>query len=77
MSKETVNNFAAVSARTARFDLSKWQLANSWLAEGQADDRTPMSGAVPDGGGTPAEQRSLARRTHQANFKKWSQERHD
>jgi hypothetical protein len=59
------------------FDSIKWALANPWLVEGQADDREPMNGAVPDSGGTAAEQRSLARRTHQVMFKKWSQARHD
>jgi hypothetical protein len=62
---------------SVKFDLIKWELANPWLVGGQPDDRQPMNGAVPNGGGTPAEQASLARRTHQANFKKWSQDRHD
>ncbi len=60
-----------------RFDPIKWARANPWLAEGQADDRLPVNGAVVAGGGTPAEERSLARRTHQLMFKKWSQARHD
>jgi hypothetical protein len=36
-----------------------------------------MNGSVNDNGGTPSVQRSFARRTHQAMFKKWSQARHD
>ena len=60
-----------------RFDPIKWARANPWLAEGQADDRLQVNGAVAAGGGTPAEERSLARRTHQLMFKKWSQARHD
>lgn len=28
------------------FDPTRWALANPWLSEGQADDRTPMNGAV-------------------------------
>ena len=71
------NNTLANSPTRAPFDPTEWELANPWLAEGQADDRTPMNGAVADSGGTAAEQRSLARRTHQINFKKWSQARHD
>ena len=71
------NDTVADSQTQAPFDSTKWELANPWLAEGQDDDRTPMNGAVADSGGTAAEQRSLARRTHQANFKKWSQARHD
>jgi hypothetical protein len=62
---------------TMKFDLIKWEIANPWLVEGQADDRIPMSGAVAYSGGTAAEQRSLARRTHQEMFKKWSQERRE
>ena len=59
------------------FDPIKWARANPWLAEGQADDRLPVNGAVTASGRTPAEQRSLARSTHQLMFKKWSQARHD
>ena len=73
----TSNTAAGNSPAPQAFDPIKWALANPWLAEGQADDRTPMNGAVADGGGTAAEQRSLARRTHQLMFKKWSQARHD
>ena len=60
-----------------RFDPTKWALDNPWLAEGQANDRSPMNGAVSPSSGTSAEQRSFARRTHQEMFKKWSQARHD
>ena len=73
----TNNTAAGKSPAPQAFDAIRWALANPWLAEGQADDRTPMNGAVADGGGTAAEQRSLARRTHQLMFKKWSQARHD
>ena len=59
------------------FDPIGWALLNPWLSEGQPDDRTPMNGAVKDSGGTPSVQRSFARRSHQAMFKKWSQARRD
>lgn len=59
------------------FDPIRWAQLNPWLAEGQADDRTPMDGSVKDSSETPSVQRSFARRSHQAMFKKWSQERHD
>ena len=59
------------------FDARRWALANSWLAEGQADDRLPMDGSVTDSGETQSGQRAFARRTHQSRFKKWSQARHD
>lgn len=59
------------------FAAKRWRLGNTWLSEGQADDRTPMDGSVKDRGETPSGQRSFARRTHQLMFKKWSQARHD
>ena len=59
------------------FDPIKWARDNPWLVEGQADDRLPVNGAVTASSGTPAEQRSFARSTHQAMFKRWSQARHD
>ena len=65
------------SLAQAAFDPIAWLLANPWLAEGQADDRTPMNGAVADSGGSASAQRAFARRSHQLMFKKWSQARHD
>jgi hypothetical protein len=61
----------------AEFDPVRWARLNPWLAEGQADDRTPMNGSVTDSGGPPSVQRSFARRSHQRMFKTWSQARHD
>lgn len=86
--KATVDSLAALSPNSSsnneagnetspRFDPIKWARANPWLVEGQPDDRLPVNGAVAASDGTAAEQRSLARRTHQAMFKKWSQARHD
>lgn len=60
-----------------RFDPVKWARNNPWLVEGHPDDRLPVNGAVSASGRTPAEQRSFARSSHQARFKKWSQARHD
>jgi hypothetical protein len=65
------------SPTPAEFDPIRWAQLNPWLSEGQPDDRMPMNGCVKDGGGTPSVQRSFARRTHQAMFKKWSQARRD
>ena len=65
------------SQTPAEFDPIRWVLLNPWLSAGQPDDRMPMNGCVKDSGGTPSVQRSFARRTHQAKFKKWSQARHD
>ena len=63
------------------FDPIAWGRLNPWLVEGQADDRLPMDGTVAEleflvpGNSAPAK-RSLARRSHQLMFKKWSQARH-
>lgn len=59
------------------FDPIAFALANPWLSEGQADDRTPMDGSVARSTKTPSEQRAFARRSHQLMFKKWSQVRHE
>jgi hypothetical protein len=59
------------------FGRKRWWLANAWLAEGQADDRTQMDGSVTGSGETSSGQRAIARQTHQLMFKKWSQARHD
>ena len=65
------------SPAQAEFDPVRWARLNPWLSEGQADDRTPMNGAVKNIGGPPSAQRAFARRSHQAMFKKWSQTRRD
>lgn len=59
------------------FDPKRWALANRWLSEGQADDRSQMNGSVADIGGRPSDRRAFARQFHQVMFKKWSQVRHD
>ena len=65
------------SPKQAKFDPIRFAQLNPWLSEGQPDDRRPMNGSVKESGGVPSVQRSLARRSHQAMFKKWSQARHD
>ena len=65
------------SVTPTQFDAIHWGRLNPWLSEGQADDRTPMNGAVVESGGSASEQRAFARRSHQIMFKKWSQARHD
>jgi len=70
-----ISRSASLDARV--FDPIRWELANPWLVEGQPDDRMPVNGAVAVGGGTPAERRSFARRSHQLMFKKWSQDRRE
>jgi len=65
------------SPKQAKFDPIRWAQLNPWLSEGHPDDRRPMNGSVKESGGMPSVQRSFARRSHQAMFKKWSQARHD
>ncbi|HXQ35596.1 MAG TPA: hypothetical protein VN843_16385 [Anaerolineales bacterium] len=72
-----ITNAEANSPAPSEFDSVRWAQLNQWLLEGQADDRIPMNGSVKDSGGTPSRQRSFARKSHQAMFKKWSQARHD
>ena len=60
-----------------QFDPIRWRLANPWLAEGQADDRTQVDGTVMTTSGSKSAQRAFARQSHQLMFKRWSQERHD
>jgi hypothetical protein len=55
----------------------RWSFINWWKVEPQADDREPVHGAVAFKGVSPSAYRSAARRSHQASFKKWSQDRHD
>jgi hypothetical protein len=74
----TMNDNASTNSSTRTpFDPIRWELANLWLSEGQADDRTPMNGSVGDCHGPPTVRRAFARRSHQLMFKKWSQARHD
>ena len=59
------------------FDAARWALLNPWLTEGQSNDRRPVPGTDGDGSGSQSARRSSTRRAHQANYKKWSQARHD
>lgn len=63
--------------RPTPLDVIRSSRLNPWLSEGQADDRTPMNGAVAARGGSESAQREFARQSHQTMFKKWSQARHD
>lgn len=59
------------------FDVVAWEKLNPWLTDGQPDDRLPMNGSAANGPGSLSARRSIARRTHQLMFKKWSQARRD
>ena len=55
----------------------RWDFINRWQVPDQSDDRRPVKGRVPKGPGPKSEQRSIARRSHQAGYKEWSGARHD
>ena len=57
------------------FAFNRRAFLNSRQINPQADDRTPMQGAVIDGAGPSAVRRSVSRRSHQLRFKEWSQNR--
>jgi hypothetical protein len=54
-----------------------WAVINKWQVAPAADDRKQTNGTVAPGSGSISAQRSSARRSHQANYKAWSKERHD
>lgn len=58
-------------------DASRWHFINGWNVEAQSDDRRLTLGRVVERDGSAPALRSFARRSHQSNFKAWSQERHD
>lgn len=69
---------ARVSAGVpSALEASHWNFINNWQVEDQADDRGMTLGAVAARAGSNPERRSFARRSHQRNFKTWSQARHD
>ena len=53
---------------------SRWEFINQWEVEEQSTDRMPASGVVTKKDSRPV-QRSVARRQHQLNYKRWSQAR--
>jgi hypothetical protein len=54
----------------------RWAFINQWKVEEQGNDRIPMDGAAPNKDGRVVP-RSVVRRQHQLNYKRWSQERSD
>jgi hypothetical protein len=55
-------------------DKSRWEFINQWEVEEQSSDRMPANGTVTNRDSRPI-QRSVARRQHQLNYKRWSQAR--
>ena len=70
-------NDPAAATELSSFDAAHWAFINLRHLEGQADDRRPMAGTVPQSSGTPSAGRAFARRSHQMDYKQWSKERHD
>jgi hypothetical protein len=70
-----------VSTKTTRDyavdETARWDLINQWQVTEQSNDRMQQDGRVADSVDAPGGKRSTARRQHQLNYKRWSQERHD
>ena len=66
-----------ITATTTSQDTAHPVFISEWRVENQGDDRRPMIGSVAESIGSPSARRSSARRSHQANYKEWSQQRHD
>jgi hypothetical protein len=58
-------------------ETARWQLINQWQVTEQSNDRMQQDGSVAGSVNVSASNRSTARRQHQINYKRWSQERHD
>lgn len=56
---------------------SSWAQRNEWCVEGQADDRRPNEWWDLSNIGSGPARRSLARLSHQMNYKDWSKESRD
>jgi hypothetical protein len=56
---------------------ARWQFINQWQVVEQSNDRMQQDGRVTEVVNVSTGQRSTARRQHQINYKRWSQERHD
>jgi hypothetical protein len=70
-------NYPTIEAAATSLDAAHWAFINKWELPAQEDDRTPMNGSVTNSRGRPSARRASARASHQANYKVWSQERHD
>jgi hypothetical protein len=70
-------NAAAKASVSSSLEVSRWNFINGWKVQEQADDRGLTLGTVVERAGSAPERRSFARRSHQRNFKSWSQARHD
>jgi hypothetical protein len=58
-------------------EIEHWKFINQWQVAEQSNDRMQQDGAVTDSTQVSNVKRSSARRQHQLNYKRWSQERHD
>ena len=56
---------------------ARWNFINQWQVTEQSNDRMQQDGSVRGSERLSTVKRSNARRQHQLNYKRWSQERHD
>ena len=75
--KQSERDAGEVTTLQGAADASHWAFITDWKVEPQYNDRPVMSGKVAPSTAPRSAQRSTARRTHQAMFKKWSQSRHE
>ena len=72
-----INNYLNNSTRPEQVNPITWAQQNEWWAEGQSNDRQPMSGSAGASAGSASAKRSAARLMHQVMYRKWARERHD
>jgi len=58
-------------------EAAHWRFITDWRVPEQSDDRMPLNARSSIPRTAPATQKSVLRRIHQINFKRWSQDRHD
>jgi hypothetical protein len=68
------NTDLAVGVVSTSHEAAHWAFINDWHVTGQRDDRKAMNGSVAVTSGSRSAHRAFARRSHQLNYKQWSQE---
>jgi len=71
------NQMKTVARQLVGEDPSHWAFISEWHVQEQSNDRMPASGAAAHNSPTASVRRSLARQTHQLEYKRWSKQRHD
>jgi hypothetical protein len=72
-----INNSLNNPTKPEQVNHITWAQQNEWWAEGQSNDRQPMSGSAGASAGSASAKRSTARLMHQLMYRKWARKRHD